>query len=248
MREGELVARPAIPRVVSLQDGELVPVRNGSEARWAIDTTGRRWVRKRELHTTADGLLAEAICYLLGRELDIPQANGAVHRDEDGEWSWLSEAVPGVQHWEPVLADRLVNGDGLGRILALDAIVHNHDRHPGNLLVQFLGDEAHARVWSIDFGNALVGKPSVFAREDLGVPPAHPDMRGLPVAAVAGSARAAAVVASLLPDSRLSAIVTEACSICGEPMVEELTAALVRRHREAVRLVADYLDVLGAAP
>ncbi len=248
MRGDGLIPPRTLHRVAGLVDGGLVPVPNGSAARWARDDAGRLWVRKRERETTFDGLLAEVVGHLLGAVLEIPQPAAAVHVSLEDGWSWLSEAVKGVQHWEPSLRDMVVNVGELGRVLALDAIGFNPDRHPGNLLVQFEDDDGRGRVWAIDFGDALVGRPAELARRGLEVPRPHPDMRGLPVDLARQAALDGAVVASRLSSERLRVIVEEACAICEEPAADVLQTALARRCHHAVDIVARYLDVLGAAP
>lgn len=76
MSDGGLFRAHGIERLVGVTDGALVPVENGSEARFSRDATGRQWVRKRESDTGFQPLLAEAASYLLGNLLEVPQPRG----------------------------------------------------------------------------------------------------------------------------------------------------------------------------
>ena len=78
-----------IETLTGVTDGPLVPIENGSEARWAMYASGRQWVRKREADTGFQPLLAEAISFLLARRLGVRQPDGAISSDESG-LSWMS--------------------------------------------------------------------------------------------------------------------------------------------------------------
>lgn len=235
-----------LERLAGVVDGEAVPVENGSEARWARDATGRQWVRKRECDTGFQPLLAEAASFLLGRRLGVPQPEGAVFHD-GAEWSWMSERIVCAgEHWEPDMRDWVSNLDELGRVLALDAIVFNEDRHRRNLLVVPDGDECHLRVWAIDAGKAEIGWPADFIARGAAPPSPHNHARGLPVEALVASARDAAAVAAALPAEALRGIVGEACEIARERGASALGEALILRCRRAPEIVSSYLDALGA--
>jgi hypothetical protein len=234
-----------IERLAGVVDGELVPIRNGSDARWARDATGRTWVRKREVNTGANGLLAEAASYLLGDLLGVRQPRAAVFHDGD-EWSWMSERlVAAGEHWNPDQRDLIANVEEVGRMVALDALTLNEDRHAQNLLVEPLADGAHLRVWAIDSGNALIGTPVDFCGR--GVEPPNPSnhARGLPILALTDGAMAAAEVAAALPADRITVLMREACALAREPAEEALKSALVTRCVQARTIVARYLDLLG---
>lgn len=234
-----------IERLVGVVDGPLVPVENGSEARWARDATGRQWVRKREADTGFQPLLAEAASFILGQHLGVPQPWGAVFHD-GAEWSWMSERIAAAgEHWEPDMRDLVANIDELGRVLALDAIVFNEDRHRRNLLVEAIGDEAHLKVWAIDAGKAEIGWPGDFIGRGLAAPSPHNHARGLPVGALVEPALAAAAVAAALPEGTLHTLVLEACDLAREPAAPALGDALVTRCRRAPEIVARYLEALG---
>jgi len=245
----DLFPRPLIERLSGAVDAGPVPVPNASEASWARDTSGRLWVRKREIHTNWEPLLAEAASYLLGLELEVRQPHGAVFHD-GAEWSWMSEAIPAIgEHWNPDMRDFIDNPDEVGRMLALDALVFNEDRHPGNILVQPLDDEVHLCLWAIDCGKAEIGWPRDFIGRGLAHPdPAHNHAPGLPVETLQSSAMDAAAVAVHVAEEKLRRIIVEACELAGEPGTDALAEALISRCRHAPEIVSRYLDALKALP
>lgn len=58
--------------------GRKVPVPNGAEAAYALDFEGRAWVRKPVYLLGYNGLLAEALGWLLARYLEISVPDAAV--------------------------------------------------------------------------------------------------------------------------------------------------------------------------
>lgn len=235
-----------LERLKGVVDAGLVPIPNGSEARWARDASGRQWVRKRESDTGFQPLLAEAVAYRLGQLLEVRQPDAAVFHD-GAEWSWMSERLGTAgEHWHPDMRDLISNLDEVGRMIALDAITCNPDRHRQNILVEPLEDEAHLRLWAIDSGKALVGWPGDFIAQDLQAPSAQNHARGLPVEVLEPHAMAAAQVAAQLPEGTLAAIVAEACELAREPLVDALANALIRRCLQAPQIVRQYVDALGA--
>lgn len=238
------LGRDRIERLVGVVDGSHVPVSNGSCARWARDASGRQWVRKRESDTGVQPLLAEAASFLFGQHLDVPQPGGAVFHDGT-EWSWMSQRIEAAgEHWDPDMRDLVVNLDGLGRVLALDAIIFNEDRHRCNLLVEPIDDEDHLRIWAIDAGKAEIGWPSDFIGRGLAAPDPHNHARGLPIAALAEPALDAAAVAAQLDKDRLRGLIGEACDLAREPAAEPLADAFIQRCLHAPEIVARYLESL----
>lgn len=242
----ELFKPALIERLVGVVEGDPIPVPHGSDARWARDASGRQWACKREENTGFNGLLAEAASYLLGRDLEVRQPNAAVFHDGE-QWFWLSERVAGAgEHWHEDMRDFIDNPDELGRMLALDALTANVDRHRRNILVEPMNDEAHLRLWAIDSGNAIIGQPADYIGLGLDVPAVTNHAHGLPIAAVRGAAMAGAQVALALPNIQIRAIVVEACGLAREPKVDALADALIKRCRHAPEIVSSYLDALGA--
>lgn len=140
-------------------DGGRVRVPHSSDARYCMSPDGRRWVRKRASETGFEALLAEALGWMLARELAVPVPDGAVTGEGD-DLSWLSEQVPAVQHWDASRVHYIHNLEELGRMLTLDAIVFNEDRHARNILLQPAPTELELRAWSIDVGDSPLGRPT----------------------------------------------------------------------------------------
>ncbi len=236
-----------IPRVTGLIDvwpvGEHVP--HGADATGAVDNSGRRWVRKREENVGYQGLLAEALSWLLARRLGAPVPDGAVCLDP-GQRSWLSAWVADSVHWRAESAEYFVNPDGLGSVLALDALVHNGDRHSGNLLLE-PRREGILWIWAIDFGNALVGHASDLAAAGLECPSPRNIARGLPIRRCEPGAMAAAVHVAALPHDLVASDVAAACAVANaDSDAAEITRALARRFAHAEDLVQRYLSLVEA--
>ncbi|MCB9528064.1 MAG: hypothetical protein H6701_06650 [Myxococcales bacterium] len=241
----ELIPAQRLERLDGVTDGELVTIPNGSEARWARDTTGRLWVRKRESDTGFQPLLAEAMSHLLGRLLGVRQPMAAVYHDGT-EWSWMSRAIRGaLEHWSPSMRDRIANLDEVARMLVLDVLTLNEDRHQQNILVEAVEDEAHLRLWAIDSGNALIGYVDDYAERVDAPPDPRNHARGLPVRALVDHVRAAADEATHLDPHELEVIVAESCALVGEGTAHHLLESLTRRCRRASILATAYLDRLG---
>ncbi len=235
-----------IEHLNGVEDGARIEVQHNNDACWAIDASGRHWVRKRDSVTGWESLLAEAASFLLGLELEVRQPTGALFRDNGGS-SWMSERIPAVgEHWLPDMRDSIVNLDEVARMIVLDAITCNEDRHSGNILVQPTVDPDSLRLWAIDSGEARIGWVEDFSKLGTMVPNPFNHAPGLPIEVLREDALAAAQVALQIPEATLFAIAEEACSIVQEARVELLTAAMVLRCRNAPQIVSSYLDDLGA--
>jgi hypothetical protein len=233
-----------LSRVQGVVLHDLVPIDNGSMARWGRDAKGRTWVAKPGIG--ANEVLAEALAFMLGAELDVRQPQGAVF-NEGGSPGWLSAAVPGAAHWDRDLRDHIANIDEVGRMLALDAIIFNEDRHQQNMLLT-PEDDGRFIVWAIDAGNAELGCPADIRGRGVEPPGVGNHARGLPWALLHEPALGAAAVAASLPDEVLRQIVVEGCAQTSEPQVEALVDALTLRCRHAPAIVARYMKDLGARP
>ncbi|WP_228565572.1 hypothetical protein [Myxococcus sp. AB036A] len=236
-----------IERVSSVVQGEEVPVPNGCDATYATDGN-RRWVHKPLLG--ADGLLAEALGLLLGQALGAPVPVGAV-TGPPGDTTWLSEVIPNILHWDHRLANFIVNYPEVGRLLTLDAILLNDDRHEGNLVLQATAEHEYARrAWGIDMANALAGKPIDFAKAGMNTPSIAKLVDGIPVELIQEGAMLAAVRAQSLSPYLVKSMVMEACSLSREPRENEdvLLGALLGRMGRAPELVAEYLEKVGSRP
>lgn len=235
-----------IARVDWLDDGAEVPVYNTSSVNYARDRTGRLWVRKRQSRAGRQVLLAEAVCWLLARRLDVPQPEVAFFDGADDP-SWLSECVPEALGWRAELLPRIRNIAALGSMLALDAIALNADRHEENILLRpATGGDFDAIV--IDNGNAEVGWPDGFERHADEVPDPKFLVRGLPLQSLLVTALAAAARAAALSHDELLADVREAASLVGVRQVDALARTLHDRCKKAPSLVTLYIGRIGARP
>lgn len=230
-----------IPIVLTLADGPEVPVAHTGKARYSIDDLGRRWVRKREENIGCEELLAEAIGWLMARRLGAPVPAAAIHMDAEGT-SWLSGLVEPVVHWDNGHAPKVENLDELGAVLALDAIIHNPDRHAGNLLVQPQADPLRVKVWAIDHGQALVGWPDDFREKANEIPSIKNLLRGLPVDLVEQYAAAAAQKAIALSGQEILSMVRGACLLTKETKADVIGQTLAARCVDAPRIVASYIQ------
>jgi hypothetical protein len=236
-----------IEHVTSVMDDHSVPIDNSSDATYSISGDGRRWVRKPVMNTGVEPLLAEAVGLLLGKELHVPMPRGAVH-GAGNDASWLSEVIPSVLHWNPIRTHFIRNPEGFGRMLTLDAILFNEDRHAGNILLQPTPTPLDLRVWSIDMGRALVGHPEDFERVGLSSPDVRNLARGLPIDLLSEGAYLAAAEARGLAAGLVRGIVQEACDLAREPQVARIFDALMHRLAHAPTVVDDYLSKIRAMP
>jgi hypothetical protein len=237
-----------IERVSGVMDGGPVQVDHSSEAVYAMDGKGRRWIRKKMAFTGWQPILAESLGWLIARDLGVRTPEGAVCGSGD-QLSWLSAYIPNALHWQRSLAHFVKNLDDLGAMVTLDALLYNGDRHAKNILVVPGQNEADLMTWAIDMGNALVGYPRDFVDLKLRVPENHNPARGLPLELMRpGALRAAAQATKLAGTPVLEGYVKEACQIVGEETAPLLLEALSRRMERAGDLVEQYLKILEGIP
>lgn len=231
-----------VPVEASLVDVRPVPVNHTNMAVYALGASGRAWVRKRQENMGCEEFLSETLAWLLAKALEVPVPESAIHTDDQGDPSWLSEWVPSVMHWDPAFINRITNVEGLGALVALDAIILNPDRHAGNILLQPESDGLGLRVWAIDHGAALIG----YAKDIQGYRDAVTDprnlARGLPVDLIEAFALEAGRRASELSATDVKAIVHGGCLQAKEPGAAAIAEVLVERCARAKRFVADYLE------
>lgn len=176
------------------------------------DPSGRWWVLK---PLRARGILAESVGGLLGRLMGVEVPEFAIF-DEDDQRGWLSAFVLDPHHWDRPRVRALANPDGIGRMLALDAIIHNEDRNTENFIFEMQDEGESFRCWAIDMESALVGMPRAFASKGIRAPRPH----ALPsdfvlVEAMRGAASEAALVAAGAPDTAIRELVDIAMDIAG---------------------------------
>lgn len=237
----------SIPRVGPLVDlGLFLP--NSTNCATAVCTPdGREWVRKKETDSGLQELLAEGVAWLFAKILGISMPEAAVNLSSPPEGSsWLSERVDAVVAWNPASADHLLNPGEVGAMLTLDLILHNQDRHDGNLLLQPALDDLHLRALAIDFGNSLVGYPTNLDQAGLAVPSVDRHLRGLPLPLLQEGALTAARTAADLSVQEIGALVDDPCSIVGygSTLQGTMVQALHRRCQAAPTLLPIYLQRL----
>lgn len=205
------------------------------------DPSGRWWVYKR---LQPRGILAESVGGLLGRLLGVEVPEFAVFDEEDGR-GWLSALVLDPHHWDRSRVGALANPEGIGRMLTLDAIIHNEDRNTENFIFEVLEEQERFRCWAIDMESALVGMPRALTSKGTRAPRPH----ALPsdfvlVDAMRSAASEAALVAARAPDAAIHEIVHVAMDTAGTMDREVLYFALLARCRHAPRIVEDYLQLI----
>lgn len=229
-----------IPIVQTLFDCGAVPVEHTGFAVYSLDSTGRRWVRKRECNTGVEEFLAEMIGWLIGRRLFVPMPEAGVFVGENDR-SWLSAQIPDVVHWDASRAHLVTNMGGLGAMMALDALIMNADRHAGNILLQPAPDQLHLKAWAIDHGQALVGWPADYVARHADIPDPRNLARGLPMDLMQEGAMQAAEKATGLALRDILPLVREACTIVEETKMNDVADVLAERCVNACRLVEGYL-------
>lgn len=239
-----------IERVASLVDGQAIRLPATITHCHAMDDKGRRWVRKRDSDTGPESTVAEAISWLVGREIGVPLPAAAVHGVGTAELSWLSGLVDPMIHWDADKWDLVSNQEAMGAVIALDAITLNEDRHNGNILLEAT-DEGRLRLWAIDSGLALVGRPAEL-RGRIGEIPAvtdrAPGYRGQVVRDVASAALEAARRAAMIPPHTLFGFASEAASLLPKadaPDVAALVDVVRVRCEAAEKLTAALLQATG---
>ncbi len=231
-----------IPRIAEI-DGITrlggVPVPHTNAAVYAVSGDGRRWVAKREEDMGFEALMAEALCWQLGRAVGAPMPDAAF--DAKGR-TWLSALVPDVAHWDGRFADRVVNADEVGAMCVLDLWMHNAARHGRNVLTQ--PTAAGVRVWAIDGDEALVGHVDDYAQRVGAAPSTHNHARGLPVSAASDGAYRALDIALQIPEEEIGDAVLSACTIAREPRHNGLLELVLRQRSALDNLLAGYLQAV----
>lgn len=219
-----------------------VPVVNESNAEYALDGNGRRWVRKR---VSPSGLLGESISYLLCRAVGAPVPESAVFRTDDSpDVFWLSSYVDAAKHWEGSRSQALARPDDLGAILAVDAVVGNFDRHAGNILLRPDPDASSLAVFGIDFGNCWAGMPDTFREMGVLPPPFDNLAWGIPLDMIENGALDCAARLSKIDESAAKDIVSVACRLAREFRSEEIVPSLAIRCGNASTIVRSYLQAI----
>ncbi len=208
------------------------------------DSDGGKWWAKSRDDMLWNGMLAEATFFALAQCVGAAVPRAAVADVPDMGWCWLSRHVEYTAHWRDKNPESFANADAVGAAVALDALLHNEDRHEANVLVQVL-DGTWRLLWWIDADVAAVSTPAELAAKGLAPPdPRRKHVRGLPISQLHAGAVAAAVALS-----RFDKIdeLAEACTVCARAPATErgrLAAVLRTRLGAAPQIVDAYLDTL----
>lgn len=227
-----------------LQKTGVVPVANRSNALFMLDTrNGDQYVVKRGIHST--DLVAEAVGWLLSRELSVRTPEAAFVTGERA--GWASRLVDAAMNWAPDDAG-LCDPVDVARIFVLDALVGNTDRHNDNVLVFDVGGDAPLWVYSIDLGNSRIGHPEGFAELGLDVADDPQFLDGVDRTGIEHHAAGILAQAEQLAKDRgrITAIAYQAglaTHLISPDEQELLSAALADRLQNAEKLLSAHLDV-----
>jgi len=156
---------------------------------------------------------------------------------------WLSAFVRGAQHWDHSRFDALENPESMGRMLALDAIIHNEDRNTENMIFASKPDSELYQCWAIDMESALVSMPRALASKGIRAPRPHAIPHDLVVNAVIREAAVdAGRVAEGLSEAFVGDLVEVSTAVAGALDTEILRDVLVLRCRHAEQIVEHYLS------
>lgn len=233
-----------LQRITTLHVGGPVLAENSSDATYASDASGKRWVRK---PLDWNLFLAESISWSLGRMLGVPIPDAAYHKDVSGELCWLLEFQPHCLHWDASRYLQILNLEDLGKMIALDALVGNTDRNHRNILLQ--RTIQGFRCWIIDHERTRIGTPADIRSLGLEVLSPWPyHARGLPLSLLEHSALTTATLAQHLRQDDIQKMIVSHCSVVNEPDHGTMIQSLLRRLNHAPDLVAQYLDLLRHSP
>lgn len=216
-----------------------VPVACSAEVRYAASAGGDRWVAKR---CGGSDVVAEACGWLLARALDVPVvARVAISSDGEDLW-WLGALVANAGHFTELTAQQITNPEALGRVVVLDALLGNEDRHGGNLLVEHTA--GGSRVLAIDFAGSWAGSPSTFVGRGEQSPSMARVAPGISRGLVTTSADDCAARAEALPSAVISGVAFEACRVARYGRAQDLEDALAFRFARARVILPSALSSL----
>ncbi len=209
------------------------------------DVGGRLWWAKSAADMLWNGMLAEAVYYGLAPRVQAAVPDGAMAEVPGLGWCWLSRDVGPNTHWEDSAPEPFSNHDAVGASIALDAVLHNEDRHGANVLVAMEGTYER-RLWWIDADVAGVSSPAHLLTRGRAAPdPRRKHIRGLPISQVRAGADAAAVeLTRLVPEVDEFARACIACARAPEGERVKLAEVLELRMAAAPEIVGNYLDAL----
>lgn len=232
-----------IPLVPGITRFARVPVPHTNDATYALDAVGNEWIAKREGDMGCEALLAEALTWLLARQIGVRVPDAAFCADPS-ERAWLSRRIPDVVHWSSLSLKTIANPREAAAVMVLDALVFNEARHGRNLLATGEDAAPGATIWAIDADEALIGHITDFARLGGAVPDPRIHALGFPAAALRADAMVVAGMAAGIPAARLRLLVDTSCAVARETRGEELVDALASRCARAATLTDHYLTRL----
>lgn len=150
----------AISVVAIQQIGDEVAKPHTKQARLALTDDGGQWIAKSERTIRRHGLRAEVVGHLVSVTLGMPTPAAAV-AVVDGVYWWCSQLVPASAPYASSSASRLARPALVARLLMLDLLIFNEDRHRDNmLLVARLDDRLD--LLAIDHESAWIGSGPIF--------------------------------------------------------------------------------------
>lgn len=244
MRVGKVGLVAGISVVRDLQPVTSIALRGATRPTMQVDGDGRLWVAKRLAHERIRG---EVVGFLLGRELGVPVPEIAL--GPPGSGLCLSHYKEAPEHWSIEVLPAVSNYEGLGRMLALDAIIGNQDRNARNILFQPLEDAHYSsaayELWCIDHEDVLANKPASLE----GLEDRAPTPGSLPIdfpidRSIEASASDAAQAAVRVADGAIRAIAADACRPSQGSGSSELADALRVRCGNAAVILVKYFHAL----
>lgn len=223
-----------------------VPVENKSGALYVSTSDGRQWVRKGVVYDPFS-TLSEAIVWHLARVLRVPVPDGAILWDGRTP-IWMSEFKVGANQWSPADASLLSDTEQMGRVIALDLLTCNEDRHTRNLLSTDR-DEGGLDLWAIDHDAA---RCSSFHRWDDGTELRLPSvsaesqhvLKGVPRGYFDAACEQAAAEFEKAAHSVLLAALGRAYDDLDQEVPSAVEDVLCTRLSNLCEMMARYLEVL----
>jgi hypothetical protein len=215
----------------------------------AEDISGLLWVRK-DIGTndmSPEGLLGEILGWAIGRHVGVRIPDAALWKGNNG-MAWLSSWIDGTIGWDPAMVSRYDLGD-LGTITALDVVLLNRDRNPGNLLIE-ADLTSPMRIWAIDHERTGSANLDFLRKHRDDSLHQIPELRasflqpaGVPIAGIWAHALHAAEQFTRLEADWLFNIVVKALAFSGyvEDGVER-SALIHQRCQQAPALITSWLD------
>lgn len=232
-----------LPRVPTGAEASFfgeVPVACASEVRYALTSDGLRWVAKR---CNRSDIIAESVGWLFARELKVPTVQRALVVKHHGDLWWLGEMIEPAMHWDESRSQTITNPDQLGRIIGLDCLLGNEDRHEKNILVRFVGADICEAI-AIDYAGCWTGTPSKLQDRGMQAPASATLATGIPRTMVTPGALALGDAAERLSAEWITGAAFEACRVGGCSGAEALGEALTSRCAGATNIIEEFLESL----